>query len=319
LAVLRFGELPCWQDVLWQDGVITRAQLAAVRVTDSSLRARLAGGRWQRLLPGIYLTHGGPVEYRARVWAAVLYAGSGAAASHRTAAFLSGLVDQEPNDVHVLIPHARRVRPQPRLSVHRATASALIGNQRPPRTSVEWTVLDLTDDLRRDDDVVGIVTAAFVRGLTTVARLSAAAESRSRLRWRSLIKELLCDDEAGLESPLEWRYRRDVQRPHALPRADPQSWVRDVGKAARRDAYYKAYLLVVELDGRLGHVGEGAFRDAARDNAAVVRGEVTLRFGWSDVVGRPCMVAAQISAVLTARGWTGTPRACGAACPVGRA
>jgi hypothetical protein len=39
-----------------------------------------------------------------------------------------------------------------------------------------------------------------------------------------------------------------------------------------------------------------------------------LRYGWRDVVGDPCGVAAQVAVLLTARGWSGTPQPCGATC-----
>jgi len=42
----------------------------------------------------------------------------------------------------------------------------------------------------------------------------------------------------------------------------------------------------------------------------MIAGEATLRYGWADVLGRPCEVAAQVVAVLRARGWTGKPPGC---------
>jgi len=105
--------LPYWRDQAWQDGVLTRGQLLAAGLTDSWIRARLDARVWQRLLPGVFLTHNGDPAPVARVWAAVLYAGAGAAASHHTAAFLHQLIDAPPDDVHVIVPTRRRVRPQP--------------------------------------------------------------------------------------------------------------------------------------------------------------------------------------------------------------
>ncbi len=70
----------------------------------------------------------------------------------------------------------------------------------------------------------------------------------------------------------------------------------------------------IELDGRLGHVEDGAFRDRQRDNAATRSGRASLRYGWGEVFGSACAVAAEVAAVLMARGWTGQPRRCGPAC-----
>ena len=73
---------------------------------------------------------------------------------------------------------------------------------------------------------------------------------------------------------------------------------------------HRAYATVVELDGRLGHEGQGRFRDMRRDNAAALEGEQTLRYGWSDVHGEQCRVALQVAAVLSRRGWDGLPDRC---------
>lgn len=73
---------------------------------------------------------------------------------------------------------------------------------------------------------------------------------------------------------------------------------------------YDPYRLVVELDGRLGHEGEGWFRDMRRDNVATLAGEATLRYGHYDVTSNPCSVAFEVAAVLTHLGWSGVLRRC---------
>jgi hypothetical protein len=65
--------------------------------------------RWQRVHFGVFATHLGPLDWRARVSAALLSCGEGAVASHGSAARLHGLVDQDPDDIEVLIPTNRRV------------------------------------------------------------------------------------------------------------------------------------------------------------------------------------------------------------------
>jgi len=64
----------------------------------------------------------------------------------------------------------------------------------------------------------------------------------------------------------------------------------------------------VELDGQV-HAAE-RLRDARRDNAALLDGEVTLRYGWPDVTERSCRVAWEVAAILRAQGWAGEPRRC---------
>jgi very-short-patch-repair endonuclease len=76
--------------------------------------------------------------------------------------------------------------------------------------------------------------------------------------------------------------------------------------------------VAVETDGAAAHPEEARWRDIARDNAAAANGLVTLRYSWSDVTTRACHVAAEVAAVLSTRGWPGTPASCGPACPLGR-
>jgi hypothetical protein len=64
-----------------------------------------------------------------------------------------------------------------------------------------------------------------------------------------------------------------------------------------------AYGVVVELDGRAGHANVGSqWRDMSRDNAAALKGKITLRFGYQ-LVTEPCATAAQVGLALRSRGW----------------
>jgi len=43
----------------------------------------------------------------------------------------------------------------------------------------------------------------------------------------------------------------------------------------------------VELDGQAAHPAEGRWRDTHRDNANLLQGTQTLRYGWPDVTRAP--------------------------------
>ena len=75
---------------------------------------------------------------------------------------------------------------------------------------------------------------------------------------------------------------------------------------------YDIYQLLVELDGRAGHEADGRFRDMARDNRFAASSWLTLRYGWYDVLHRPCQVAFQVGSVLIQRGWADIPHRCAA-------
>jgi hypothetical protein len=151
--------------------------------------------------------------------------------------------------------------------------------------------------------VVLLVTRAVQRRGTRASRLAVALAERRRHPHRKLIQGLLGDVAAGAESALELDYLRDVERAHGLPKGVRQASRRGLPYVS--DVGYDEWRLLVELDGRLGHEGEGRFRDMWRDNRFALEALLTLRYGWFDVVDRPCAVAAHVASVLVHRGWSG--------------
>ena len=121
----------------------------------------------------------------------------------------------------------------------------------------------------------------------------------------------------GIHSALEYRYLRDVERAHGLPRSRHQVRVVIDGKIVYRDVYYDKYRAAVELDGRLAHPDDERWRDSRRDNQAGAQGVQTSRYGWRDVYGNPGQTALLQARILRRRGWQGSPRPCSARCPAG--
>ncbi len=242
--------------------------------------------------------------------------------SHETAAELHRLADQPTDLIHVTVPLERRVVAVEGVSIYRSARAlgAVQGHTYPPRTKIEETVLDLTQTAATFDDVCGWVTRAFARDLTDDSRLRAAMGMRPKLRWRADLHELIAAAADGDHSVLEYRYDRDVERAHGLPEARRQvPFTGPGGQRGRRDRVYEDYAVVVELDGRLGHTDDSAWKDKARDNAAAVDGMQTLRYGWEQVRRKPCQTAAEVATVLRVHGWPGRPRSCSPGCPAPRA
>ena len=313
-----------------QGGVVTRQQVLFAGGTDQLLDSELAGRRWRRVHRGVYVTFTGPLPDDSRRWAAVLACGPGAALCRESALVVDGVLDEAPSDraragapggaerlISVAVPWERRIAPPHGVRLHRDSRldSKVHPVAAPPRTRVEDSVLDVLDDCERADAVVDVVLRACQRRRTTARRISEAAAGRSRLRWRALLADLLLDAADGVESPLERRYARDVERPHGLPRGQRQHRERLALGTRWRDVRYGAGV-VVELDGRSAHPLELAHRDYARDNTAALRGEAALRYGWRDVAGRPCAVAAQVLELLRRLGWRDAAQACSPACDV---
>jgi very-short-patch-repair endonuclease len=196
-------------------------------------------------------------------------------------------------------------------------ADATQPNREPPRTTVEETVLDLTQVSRTFDQVCGWITRACGRRLTTEDKLRAALRRRKKMAFRAEIDESLAAAGIGVHSVLEYRYLADVERAHGLPRASRQVRVVVDGKSAYRDVYYAEYRAVVELDGRSAHPREQRGKDNHRDVVASAHGLQTSRYDWSDINEHACQTAVLQAQVLRKRGWEGVPFPCEPGCPVG--
>ncbi|MGC9670186.1 hypothetical protein ACNTMW_27040 [Planosporangium sp. 12N6] len=264
----------------------------------------------------VYATHNGPLGRDCLLWAAVLRAGDGAVLSHESAAEMAGLVDEPQYPIHVTVPTRRRVRRSAGIVVHRSSRvdAARHPIRLPPQTRVEETVVDLTQTAPSVAQALAWITRACGRRLSRPERIAAAIDARKKLRWREELLAAVCDVAEGAESPLELRYLRDVERAHGLPAGDRQYAVARSGGRRYDDVRYVEFGVVVELDGRAAHPDEARWRDMRRDNLTVVSGARVLRYGWADVTGQPCAVAAQVGVVLRAAGWRGGGRRCGPSC-----
>lgn len=310
-----------WQPIAAQQyGIIARQQLLGLGLTGSQARRFLANDQWRTVFPGVYSTQIEPLSDRGRAWAGLLYAGKGAALSHATALWWDEVLDQAPDCVHLTIPEPRRVASKTGLRIHRSvvTAESIHPNRSPRRTRIEHSVLDHLDGARAEI-VIDVLTRATQRRMTNAVRLRNALAERGRHSRRSLIADVLSEVEQGVQSPLERRYLRDVERAHRLPRG-VRNRAEKTGAATRYpDVRYPGRNLVVELDGQSAHPAEDAFRDHRRDNELALSGDTVLRFGWWDVVARPCEVAGQVAAALRGRGWPGETRPCHTSCALIRA
>lgn len=299
-----------------QGGAVGRAQLLALGASDKWVRVR-AGRHWQRVHPGVYVAHTGPLTWRNRAWAALVYAGEGAVLGFEAAAHEQGWAPRPPRTVDVWVPSTRRVQDQPGVRAHRR--QDLLEHRvltDPPTSRREITVLDLVTRCRDADGLVDVVTRAVRAGASPRSVLDVLA-TRPAQRWRPLLVDVLAEAEEGVESPLEWHYHRDVERAHGLPRSALQTRRKVGGWWIRVDRRCEGHRMRVELDGELAHPGGRTDDDTWRDNEAVIgTDEITLRYRWSHVVGSPCETAAQVARAALARGWTGQPRPCAAGCRV---
>jgi hypothetical protein len=266
----------------------------------------------------------GDVSRQAKLWAAILRAGPGAALSHETAAEVHGLTDKPKSQIHISVPAQRnpsRLRRIPGVIIHRSRC--LVPEWQPPwqlpRTTVEDTVLDLIAAARTFDDAYGWIAQAVGRQLTSPQSLSKALAARRRIRWRGWITAAIEDAADGVHSPLERHYVHGVERAHRLPTAQRQAKRRHGSGNRYLDNLYEEFGVSVELDGVAAHPAEGRWQDTHRDNANLAQGTETLRYGWPDATMHRCRTALEVATVLRRHGWTGTLRPCSPTCPAAEA
>ena len=272
------------------------------------------------MYPGVYVNHHATPEWHTRAVAALSYTGSGAALSHAAAGewWFAGAGNRGRSTgplMEVSIPFGRTVLAQPGLTIHRRRVMPAVWAGTITATAPADTALDLVARAESQDDVVGILTRAA--RVVRPGGIRQAATGRSRLRHRALVNDLLGEVDAGIESPLELRYHRDVERAHRLPRAELQVRERLSGSWIRADCRYRRFRVRVELDGRLAHPRGRTDADTWRDNAALLAtSEITLRYRWRHVAGDPCRTALQVLEALRRGGWAGQPRSCRPGCPL---
>jgi hypothetical protein len=302
----------------FQAGVINRQQALRYGMSRNAVTSKVRHGSWRQLYLGVYATFTGPVGREARLWAAVLYAGEGAQLSHETAAEVNGLTERRSTLIHVTVPIGRRVRQLRGMKIHLSShidPTARFPRGVLPHTLVEETIVDLVNAADCLDDACGWITTAFGRRLTGEGPLRKTLSTRKKLRWRGQLDEFITAAAGGAHSLLEFRYGRDVERAHGLPKAREQvPFTKADGSRGFRDRCYEKYGLVVELDGKQAHPEERRGHDRRRDNDATAGGGATLRYDWDDVTRHSCDTAAQVARSLAKRGWPGQLKPCSQSC-----
>jgi hypothetical protein len=300
-----------------QCGIVDRRQALRLGFTVSRIEHRLRSGRWRCVYEGVYATFSAPPSREARLWAAVRRAGDGALLSHETAAEVQGLIDKPASaDIHLTVANRRRPlqgKPVRGMVIHRSDQRLpqFPGPWKLPRTRIEDTVLDLVTTAATFEQGYSWIARAISRNLVTIAMLRAALAGRSRVRWRAWLTDALEDSGDGVNSSLERRYVKDVERAHGLPNAQRQAPRILGGRTHYKDNWYGEYRVAVEIDGPIYHAGDRGEADKDRDNLNLaVDATQTLRFGPVGVTERACESAALVTATLRRNGWTGNPRPC---------
>lgn len=287
--------MPIWETMAAQHGAATVDQFKAAGVPVSTVSQWVKDGLLVRLQPGIVGLAGDPPTLQRTCWAA-LKACPTAALSHRTAAYLWGLYDDEPPvEIVVKRNHSPALRD---VIVHRTRDDF----ERHKRngflvTSPMRAVLDL--GAVEPEAVRLAVEKGRVANLFTIAALEwqLAEVARTGRRGTGALRAVLDEWALAEKRPdgvLEPRFAR-LAASHGLPRAVFQHRVGEY----RIDFAYPELKIAIEVDGYAFHSGlEAHQRDRDRQNYLVSHGWTILRFTWADVVRRPGHVAQLVAAAI---------------------
>jgi very-short-patch-repair endonuclease len=281
-----------------QRGLVHRDQALALGMTQRQYQARTASGLYVPCQPRVVRQAAAPIDWEQRVLAACMSAGSGAGASHRSAAVLWRLRGLERAPVEITAPIGRT----PHLTdvvLHRAPTVDLLRYRGIPVTTAASTLLVLGSVV--DAAVLeSAVEDAILRRLTTFERLVEMVErlGRSGRDGTAALRRLL--DERGpgaatesvLEDLMAALLRRagidDFERQHAVG-------------GVRLDFACPGRKLGIEVNGLAFH---SAAHDLQRDwrklNRLLALGWRILQFTWADIRYRPDDVLAQLATTMAA-------------------
>lgn len=241
-------------------GVISHAELRALDV-DPALAAReVRRGRWQRLLPGVYLTSAGEPDLRQRCHAALLHGGPRSMVSGPAGCALNGVAVRDPR-VLLLLPHDTRVVDAPHCQVVRARSlppHRELGRDGQQPLRVAPLGRCLVDALSRADDLASAraLAAATLRNRGELWDLVATAAARPGPR-KGILRHVMRDLEDGIRSAPEGALH-DVLLPEAragrLPPylLNPDLYL-DGELIGSPDAYFPGLGLGDEQDSREHH------------------------------------------------------------------
>ncbi len=262
--------------------VVTRRQAQLCGMPTSTLDRYIAPeGRWQRLLPGVYLTVTGKATQEQREMAALLYAGPRSLITGAAAVRRHRLTAPGPDVVDVLIPANVHRQSVGFVRVHRTRlmpegvyASGPIRFTKPARA-----VADAARNLARFDDVRQVVCDAVQRRSCTVGELTEEFRA-GPTAGSTLFREALTEVGDGARSVAEADARLLILR-SGLPRPmfNARLYDPDGVFIAMVDAWWEEAGVAAEIDSRAYHLTAGdQDRTTERHDRLSARGVLVLHF-----------------------------------------
>jgi hypothetical protein len=284
-----------------QERVVSRGQALAFGVTPDALRYRArAGGPWQRLLPGVYLTvTGAPTATQTEI-AALLYAGDAGVLTGLAALRHHRMRAPEARVLTVLIPagHVRRSRDFVtfRPTTRMPATICLYGGVR--YTLPARAVADAALELRSFREVRALVADAVQQRRCRLEELQDELAHGPR-RGSAWLRRSLAEVTTGIGSVAEGDFG-DLIRHSGLPMPvfNAHLYV-DKTLIAIADAWWPEAGVAGEVDSRAWHLSPDDWEYTLERHARMSRhGIIVLHFTPGQIRTQPARVVADIKAAL---------------------
>jgi very-short-patch-repair endonuclease len=286
-----------------QHNVISRAQAIRYGMTDKALECRIAGsGRWQRLLPGAYLTVTGTPTEAQRDMAALLYAGHPSMLTGVAALRQLGIRVPDTGQVTVLVPARRSRASKAYVTIWPTTRlppdwleRAFIRFARPDR-AVADAARELTDPLA----IRAVAADAVQQRWASPARLAEELRLGPR-RGREPLLSVLAEVADGVRSVAEGDLRILLRRSKIPASMFNARLYLSRMLIAVVDAWWPDAGVAVEIDSRCWHLSPEDWEETMRRHARLsAAGAVVLHFSPDQLRREPGWVTTQIRSTLDA-------------------
>lgn len=314
-------DMPALPELLThQFGVITRRQALRYGDTRSSLQHKLRrGGPWQKILPGVYVTHTGTVTPEQREMAALLHAGPGAVVTGAAAVRRHNLTCAGLGEIDVLVPSGNRTQSRGLVRVQHTyrmpdekTVYSTLGLRFAP---LPRAVADAARWMKRYEDVQAVVSQALQQGgnRCTIEELidELKAGPKAGSKW---FRDALAEASEGVRSVAEADLKRAIVRSRMeTPMYNPRLYlIADDGTftfLAQPDAWWQRACVAAEVDSLQYHFKANDYdKTLDRHNSMEAAGIQVLHFLPGNIKRNQDTIIATIAGTLQTAGQRVQPR-----------
>jgi predicted transcriptional regulator of viral defense system len=285
-----------------QHTLITAPQLQSLGLGRSGVSRRASNGRLHRVHRGVYAVGHPHLTQHGHWMAAVLACGPQAVLSHRSAAALHGIRQDNRAKSDVTVPRGS-ARSRPTIDVHASLTldpADITSVDGIACTTVARTLVDLGDVVGRDAVERAVNQAELLRVFDGRAVHEALARAGPRKGAGTLRAVLAAYEGPALtEKGVEERFLA-LCRKATLPSPAVNAWIAvHDGVNYKADFLWRSHNLIAETDGRDVHTTAKAFEhDRLRDRRLTLAGFTVVRFTWRQVAKEPESVVEALRTLL---------------------